>query len=154
MNFKSQFEKEVKMATVEQYNRLTTRERQNRYFSDSFRRKKVSEIERNISTIAEVCREYQVRATSVRKWLYKYSTMHKRGVKQVIEPKSDTRKLEHLKERIKELEQIIGQKQLIIDFQSKAIDLAEEEYKVDIKKKFGNRPFYGTGSTETNTNTK
>ena len=142
------------MANLEQYKRLTIKERQNRYFSDSFRRKKVSEIERNISTIAEVCREYQVSATSVRKWLYKYSTMHKRGIKQVIEPKSDTKKLEHLKERIKELEQIIGQKQLIIDFQSKAIDLAEEQYKIAIKKKFGDKPFYGSGTTEPNTNTK
>ena len=142
------------MAKVEKYTKLTTKERQNRYFSESFRRKKVSEIERNISTIADVCREYQVSATAVRKWLYKYSTMHKKGIKQVIEPKSDTKRLEHLKEKIKELEQIIGQKQLIIDFQSKASDLAEEEYKIDIIKKFGGKSYYGSGTSGTNTTTK
>ena len=42
------------MATIENYQKLSVRERQNRYFSEEFRRKKVSEIERNITTIAEL----------------------------------------------------------------------------------------------------
>lgn len=120
------------MATIQSYERLTVKERQNRYFSEDFRRKKVSEIERNISTIAEISKEYQVSRTSIGKWLYKYSTMRKKGVKQVIEAKSDTRKIQRLKEYVKELERTIGQKQLLIDFQQKVMDIAEEEYKVDI----------------------
>lgn len=142
------------MARIESYERLSVQERQNRYFSEDFRRKKVREIERNITTIAEVCREYQVSATSVRKWLYKYSVMRKKGIKQVVEAKSDTRKIEQLKEKLKELERIIGQKQLLIDFQQKVIELTEKEYQIDIKKKFGDRPSYGTGTTESNTHTK
>ena len=142
------------MATIEVYKKLTVQERQNRYFSEEFRRKKVREIERNISTISEVCREYQVSDTAVRKWLYKYSAMRKRGVKQVVEAKSDTRKLQQLKEQIKELERTIGQKQLLIEFQQKVIDLTEQEYKIDIKKKFGDKPYYGSGTTENNTPTK
>ena len=142
------------MARIESYEKLSRQERQNRYFSEEFRRKKVREIERNISTIAEVCREYQVSATSVRKWLYKYSVMRKKGIKQVVEAKSDTRKIEYLKHQLKELERIIGQKQLLIDFQQKVIELTEKEYQIDIKKKFGNKPFYGTGTTEHNTPTK
>ena len=142
------------MATIEVYKKLTVQERQNRYFSEEFRRKKVREIERNISTISEVCREYQVSDTAVRKWLYKYSAMRKRGVKQVVEAKSDTRKLQQLKEQIKELERTIGQKQLLIEFQQKVIDLTEQEYKIDIKKKFGDKPYYGSGTTENNTHTK
>lgn len=136
------------MATIQSYERLTVKERQNRYFSEDFRRKKVSEIERNISTIAEISKEYQVSRTSIGKWLYKYSTMRKKGVKQVIEAKSDTRKIQRLKEYVKELERTIGQKQLLIDFQQKVIDIAEEEYKVDIKKKFGIKPYSGSGITE------
>ena len=142
------------MARIETYKRLSVQERQNRYFSEDFRRKKVREIERNISSIAEVCREYQVSDTAVRKWLYKYSTMRKKGIKQIVEAKSDTRKIQHLKDQVKELERIIGQKQLLIDFQQKVIELTEQEYKIDIKKKFGNKPYYGTGSTEINTPTK
>lgn len=134
------------MATIEIFKKLSAQERQNRYFSEEFRRKKVREIERNISTIAEISREYQVSKTSVRKWLYKYSAMRKRGIKQVVEAKSDTRKLQQLKDQLKEMERIIGQKQMMIDFQQKVIELAEQEYKIDIKKKFGDKPSYGIGA--------
>lgn len=142
------------MATIEVYKKLTVQERQNRYFSEEFRRKKVREIERNISTISEVCREYQVSDTAVRKWLYKYSAMRKKGIKQVVEAKSDTRKLQQLKEHVKELERILGQKQLLIDFQQKVIELTEQEFKIDIKKKFGESAYSGSGTTESNTPTK
>jgi len=45
------------MATIETYKQLTIQEWQNRYFSEEFRRKKVCEIERNITTISDICRE-------------------------------------------------------------------------------------------------
>ena len=142
------------MATIENYKKLSVHERQNRYFSESFRRKKVSEIERNISTIAEISREYQVSTTAIRKWLYKYSAMLKKGERQVVESKSDTRKIQQLKDQVKELEHIIGQKQLLIDFQQKAIELSEQEYGINIKKKFGDKPYSGSGITENNTPAK
>ncbi len=89
------------MATITKYHSMSVRERQNRYFSDGFKRKKVSEIDRNITTIAEISREYQVSRTSVQKWILKYSDMRKKGVKQVIEARSDTRKIQRLKQHIK-----------------------------------------------------
>jgi transposase-like protein len=142
------------MATIEKYYSMSVRERQNRYFSDGFKRKKVSEIDRNLTTIAEISREYQVSRTSVQKWILKYSDMRKKGVKQVIEARSDTRKIQRLKQHIKDLEQVIGQKQLLIDFQQKVMELAEDEYGVDIKKKFGKKPYSGSGTTESNIPTK
>ena len=80
--------------------------------------------------------------------------MRKRQEKVRVESKSDTSKLQWLREQIRELERTIGQKQLLIDYQAKVIDLAEQEYKVDIKKKFGEKPFTGTGSTGKNTKKK
>ncbi|MBK5261313.1 MAG: hypothetical protein JJE17_01920, partial [Peptostreptococcaceae bacterium] len=44
---------------------------------------------------------------------------------------SDTRQLLALKKKVAELEQIVGQKQILIDFKDKMIDLAEETYGVD-----------------------
>jgi len=123
------------MATINKYYKLTVRERQNRYFSEEIKRKKVSEIERNLASIAEVCREYQVSRTSVNKWINKYSQMRKKELKQVVEAKSDTRKILQLKEQVKELERLVGQKQIKIDFLEKMIELAEEEYSIGIKKK-------------------
>ena len=63
-----------------------------------------------------------------------------KGSKTVVESESDTRKLLEYKQRIAELERTIGQKQLMIDFQAKMIELAEQEYGVDIKKKFVKEP--------------
>jgi transposase-like protein len=136
------------MANLKEYEKLTVKERQNRYFSEDFKRKKVSEVDRNLITIAELCREHQVSSAAVYKWIYAYSTMRKKGLKQVIEAKSDSRKLLALREEIKELERIIGEKQIKLDFQEKLITLAEREYKVDIKKKLSGKLSSGTGSTE------
>ena len=57
-----------------------------------------------------------------------------------MESKSDTSKILALQKRIAELERLVGQKQIMIDFKDKMIDLAEEAYQVDIKKKFGTEP--------------
>ena len=128
--------------------------RTQRYFSESFKRKKVAEIERNITGVSEICKEYQVSRTSVYQWIHKYSLHMKKGVKQVVEAKSDTAKILQLKDRIKELELIIGQKQLMLDFKEKMIELAEEEYRIDIKKKLGTILKSGSGLTGKSTHTK
>lgn len=122
------------MAQKEHF-KQSVKERQNRYFSEEFRKRKVKEIENKLTTIAEISREYELSRSSVQKWIYKYSQTMKRGEKKVIESDSDTRKLSILKERIKELERIVGQKQIELDFKDKMIELAEQEYKIDIKKK-------------------
>lgn len=141
------------MAKLQDFSKETSN-RVNRYFSESFKRKKVREIEKNISTVLEVSREYEVSTTAVYKWLNKYSRNRKRGVKQVIELMSDTRKLQDLKARIRELEQMLGQKQFEIEFKDKMIDIAEEMYDIDIKKKLGSKPLPGSGSTGNNTDGK
>ena len=135
------------MATLKEYEKLTVRERQNRTFSEDFKRKKVSELDRNLITIAELSREHQVTSAAIYKWIYKYSAMRKKGLKQVVEAKSDSRKVLIMKEEIKELQRIIGEKQIKIDFQDKMIAFAEAQYKVDIKKKFSGTPSSGAGLT-------
>jgi transposase-like protein len=137
------------MATLEEFQER--RSRQNRYFSESFRKKKVREIERNLTTVREVSKEYEVSTTAIYKWLYKYSKLYQRGYKQVIEPMSDTRKIKALQEKVKELEQLVGQKQIKLEFYEKMIELAEEEYGIAFKKKRGSTPSSGTGSTGNNT---
>jgi transposase-like protein len=139
------------MATLKDYEKLTVRERLNRYFSEDFKRKKVSELERNLISISELCREYQVSSTAVYNWIYKYSVMRKKGLKQVVESKSDSKKILALKEQVRELERIIGEKQVKLDFQEKMIEQAESAYKIDIKKKFFGKHSSGTGSKETST---
>lgn len=142
------------MANLKEYEKLTVKERQLRYFSEDFKRRKVSELDRNLITIAELCREHQVSAPAVYKWIYAYSTMKKKGLKQVVEAKSDSKKILALREEMKELQRIIGEKQIKLDFQEKLITLAETEYKVDIKKKLSGKLSSGTGSTGKPTKSK
>ena len=106
-----------------------------RYFSEDFKKKKVRELERKTTSIPDICRTYSVSRTSVYRWIYKYSVMAKKQVKQVVEAKSDTQRIKALEARIKELERIVGHKQLLLEFQDKMIEIAEADYDVDIKKK-------------------
>jgi len=125
-----------------------------RYFSEDFKKNKVREIEKNISSVSDICKTYFVSRTSVYKWIYKYSAMAKKQVKQVVEAKSDTQKIKALENRIKELERIVGQKQLLIEFEEKMIEIAEATYNVDIKKKVGSKLLPGIISTGKNTGQK
>jgi transposase len=136
------------MANRLEYEKMSVRERLNRSFSEDFKRKKVNELERNLVTVSELSREYQVTRAAIYKWIYNYSSMKKKGLKQVVETQSDSRKLLELKEQIRELQRIVGEKQILIDFKDKMIEIAESEYGVDIKKKFSGEPLSGTGSTE------
>ena len=137
------------MAKLQDFSKEAS-QRVNRYFSESFKRKKVREIEKNLSTVGEISKEYEVSTTAIYKWLDKYSGNRKRGVKQVVELMSDTRKIQDLKAKIRELEQLVGQKQFEIEFKNKMIDIAEEMYDVDIKKKLGSKPSPGFGLTGKN----
>ncbi len=130
------------------------RSRQNRYFSNDIKKKIVRDLEKNLITVTDVHRTYQVSRSTVYKWIFKYSSMAKKQHKQVVEPKSDTAKIKALEDRIRELERIVGQKQLAIDFKEKMIELAEQRYNVDIKKKLGSKLSSGTTTTKRNTNTK
>lgn len=64
---------------------------------------------------------------------------------------SDSSKIDALQARIRELERIIGQKQIELEFKDKMIDLAEEQYQVDIKKKLGSKLSDGLSPDKTNT---
>ena len=73
--------------------------------------------------------------------------MAKKEHKQIVEPKSDTQRIKMLEDRIKELERIVGQKQLLLEFKDKMIEIAEATYGVDIKKKVGSKLSSGTTLT-------
>lgn len=128
--------------------------RNTRYFSEEFKRKKVEEVDKRISSVSDICKEYSVSYTAVYKWIYKYSFMRKKGVKLVVEAESDTARIKALKEHISQLEQLLGQKQFEIDFIKKQMEIASEDYGVDFKKKHSGKPSSGSGSKGESTPTK
>ncbi len=62
------------MATREKF-KMTTYERRLRSFSDSFKLQKVKEIERGITKVSEICKQYEVNSTNVYRWINKFGNM-------------------------------------------------------------------------------
>jgi transposase len=127
------------MATRKQFT-MNEAERRRRHFSDNFKKSKVQELELGRLTISELKRQYEVSSTTIYRWIANFGTMKNKPERIIVETDSDTKELLLLKQKIADLERTVGQKQVLIDFYDKLIDIAEVEYKVDIKKKFGTKP--------------
>ena len=113
---------------------LTSAECQNRWFSDEFRQKKVRDIERGITTVSEVCKAYQVSRTSVYRWIDTFAVMKEKKERLIVESKSEAALIKRLREDLAEAQRKIGQQQILIDYKDKLIEIAEEHYKIGIKK--------------------
>ena len=115
--------------------KFQTESKYNRYFSESFRREKVKEVINGRLKVRELCSLYGLSRTSVYKWLYLYSEVEK-GVKTVVQMESEAFKTKVLQQRVAELERVIGQKQLELDYLNVCLEVASEEVGYDLKKKY------------------
>ncbi len=134
------------MANRNQF-KMSSAERRKRSFSENFKREKVREIELGRTKISEISKQYEVSFTNIYRWIAKFGSMKQKPERTIVESQSDTKELLELKKKVAELERIIGQKQILIDFKDKMIEIAEETYGVDIKKKFTTKPSDTTGLT-------
>jgi transposase len=123
-------------------------ERRSRRFSDNFKIEKVRELEKGKVSISELVQQYEVSSTNIYRWLRKFGTNQTKKERVIVEIDSDTKQLLELKKKVAELERIIGQKQVLLDFKDKMIDLAEQTYGVDIKKKYSTEQSNSTGINE------
>src|SRR5690606_27038699 len=120
--------------------RMNSSQRSNRYFSTEFKIKKVKEIETGRSKISEICKEYEVSSTSIYRWIKKYGRPKEKNERIIVESKSDTQLIMHLRSRVAELEQLVGQKEVLLIFKEKMLDYAQEYCGVDIKKNSPPKP--------------
>jgi transposase-like protein len=134
------------MANRNQF-KMSIAERRKRTFSENFKREKVREIELGRTKISEISKQYEVSFTNIYRWIATFGSMKQKLERTIVESQSDTKELLELKKKVAELERIIGQKQILIDFKDKMIEIAEETYGVDIKKKFTTKPSDSTGLT-------
>jgi transposase-like protein len=134
------------MANRNQF-KMSVAERRKRTFSENFKREKVREIELGRTKISEISKQYEVSFTNIYRWIATFGSMKQKPERTIVESQSDTKELLELKKKVAELERIIGQKQILIDFKDKMIEIAEETYGVDIKKKFTTKPSDTTGLT-------
>ncbi len=128
--------------------------RERRIFSDEVKKKAVKDLISKRTTIKALMNEHQVSYQSVYTWLYKYSPYHEQKCTLVVQMKSEETKNSELQKRVAELERVVGQKQLEIDFLNKLLEIGSSELGFDLKKNFNTPPSNGTDGTGKSTTSK
>ena len=90
---------------------------------------------------------YQVSNKLIYSWIYKYSNFNQKYIQVVEMKQSSAQKIKELEAKVKELERAVGQKQLMIDYLEKMMEIAEDELGIDIKK--NSDTSQSTGSSKT-----
>lgn len=123
--------------------------RKRRLFSEDFKQSLVKEFESGKYSVNQLGRLHGIKDAVIYRWIYKFSTFNEKGVRVVEIKASSMQKLKELEQKVKELERIIGQKQIKIDYLEKMIEIAKEELFIDIKKNSGTPQSNGSGITTT-----
>jgi len=122
--------------------------RQPRTFSPTLRKEVVGLVESGKLSASAASREYMVALTTIYRWIYRYSTYNKKGAVLVVDKDSQSEKLKQMQQRIAELEQAVGHKQMQIDYYEKFIEIASDEVGHDLKKKYGSAASSGSSKTK------
>ena len=125
----------------------------NRTFSTALKQKVVSDFEKNLVTMQEICDLYSVSRASVYKWIYKYSASYQSNTKMVVQMDSEANKTKQLYQENANLLRIIGQKQVELDYLNQVIVEANTALEMDLKKNFGSPVSDGSTNTQRNTPT-
>jgi transposase len=128
-------------------------DKKNRIFSEDFKRDKVQRIIQKTLTIKQCCELYDVATTTVYTWLYKYSTEYGKGTKMVVQMDSEATRTLALQGRVAELERVVGQKQIELDYLHRMLAVLSDELGYDVKKKHAPPPLNGSVNIPTSMNT-
>ena len=105
-----------------------------RTFDVALKKSIVKEYEQNKFTITQLSKLHKVSVASIYKWIYRYSAYNEKTPMIVETKNSSMQKLKDYEKRIAELERMLGQKQINIEYLEKVIDIADEHYETDLKK--------------------
>ena len=118
--------------------------RKHRLYSEEFKRKTVASFEKGEFSIPQLQNLYGIGNTSIYRWVYKYSRFNEKGCRIVEMENSNQQQLKDLARRVQELEQMVGQKQIAIEYLEKMIELAKTDLNIDIKKNYSSPPSAGS----------
>ncbi len=109
--------------------------RKRRSYTDEFKKELVNGFESGKFSVSQLEKLYGISSVVIYRWIYKFSTFNEKGIRVVEMKQSSSLKLKELSQKVKDLERIVGQKQIKIDYLEKMIDIAKDEFDIDIKKK-------------------
>lgn len=121
--------------------------REMRTFSEAVKKQAVKDLLSKHWTIKQVAAYHQTSLTTVYRWLYKYSPHHEQKCTLVVQMESEATKNSNLQSRNAELERIIGQKQLEIDFLNKLFELGSSELGFDLNRSGARKSFSTSASS-------
>lgn len=81
----------------------------------------------------------------------KYSALYEKRITKVVEEKSETKKRLSLENKVGELEQLIGQQQVQIQYFEKLLDTIQEHYQIDFEKNSNWKFSNGSSPSDQNT---
>lgn len=107
-----------------------------RTFSVAFKEEKVKQIESKLITVRQISKLYNVSDRAVYNWIMLYGSYKQKGERIVVEKESEGKKTAELLKKVAELEQLLGQKQVEVEYLKKVLEFGSELTKTDIKKKY------------------
>lgn len=122
--------------------------RKHRMYSEDFKKSLVTSFEKGEFSVLQLEKLYGIRNALIYRWLYKYSKFNEKGCRIVEMENSNQNKLKELSKKVKKLEQIVGQKQIAIEYLEKMIELAKTDLNIDIKKNYNLPPSVGSDQTK------
>jgi len=128
--------------------------KEQRVYSEAFKRRYVKLIEEGKESVITVSRTHGVSRAAVYKWINRYSGYLQSGQTLVVQMDSEESKVRLLEKQLAEAQSALGRKQMEIDFLNKMIEVGKRDFKFDLKKKVGTQLLSGSGSTGDNTPTK
>ncbi|MBN4072653.1 transposase [Crocinitomix catalasitica] len=122
--------------------------RKKRHFSEEFKKRIVREYESGKFSVPQLERIHGISNSLIYRWIYKYSTVNSKGYRVIEMKESSLKKVKDLEQQVKELERVVGQKQIQIDYLEKMMELAKDELDIDIKKNFDTPRSTGSEKTK------
>ena len=122
--------------------------RKRRVFTDEFKQSLVKEFDTGQFSVNELSRLHGIAKSAIYRWIYKFSTFNQKGYRIIEMKESSNKKVKNLEQKVKDLEQIVGKKQIMIDYLEKMMEIAKDELDIDIKKNFNTSQSAGSGKTK------
>lgn len=120
--------------------------KQVRHFSPTIKKQVVALIEQKQLNVATAAREYGVHAQTIYNWIYRYSSYNANGGIMMVDKKHQQSQLAALQQQVQQLQSVLGQKQMQLDYWQKYAELLAQDVPDADKKKEAIKP-YGTSVT-------
>lgn len=115
--------------------------KRNRVFSTAFKLSVVEEVLRGEASKYSICKKYSLTGSVLYSWLSIFAPEVKYTPLENKQPMEDPAvgELEFLKKQLREKELALKKEKMRGDFYQTMVEVAEEEFKIDIRKKAGTK---------------